>query len=92
MAQRQLVRVRSAALLAELVKAKGFTVREMGDRLPCSKSMIGALMKGTRAHCSLATGERIAEVVGVPTSVLFMPVTSMNEDTAATIMDSGRAA
>jgi hypothetical protein len=78
MARRQTVRLRSHSLLTELVRAKGFTVRDMADRLPCGKSMVHALMTGEKQSCSAYLGERIAEVVGVPTAVLFAPAVSKN--------------
>lgn len=78
MASRQTVRLRSPRLLTELVKAKGYTVRDMADRLPCGKSMIHALMTGEKQSCSAYLGERIAEVVGVAPVVLFAPKVSTN--------------
>lgn len=87
---RQTVRIRSSALLRELVKAKGYTVRDMADRLPCGKSMIHALMtadqttsKDRKYTCSKRLGDRIAEVLGVAPQVLFAPIESTMVDAAS---------
>lgn len=77
----QSVRLRSNALLRELIAAAnggdGYSLRDMADRLPCGKSMIHALVTDNPEHrkttCSEALGRRIAEVVGVPFTVLFAP-------------------
>ena len=94
---RESVRPRSVALLRELVakanrgpgQPEGYSVRELADRLPCGKSMVHALLSGTKTQCSKALGDRIAEVLGVPSAVLFAPVestsrgrTSRREDAA----------
>lgn len=75
------VRLRSAALMRELMAAanngEGYSLRDMADRLPCGKSMVHALTDGTKTTCSAGLGERIAEVLGVPFQVLFMPAPSV---------------
>lgn len=82
------VRLRSATLMAELMRAKELSVRDMADRLPCGKSMVGALSKGTKTTCTEALGDRIAEVLGVPTSVLFMPAPSVRRGRPSTQKDA----
>ena len=81
------VRLRSSALMAELMRAKELSVRDMADRLPCGKSMVGALSKGTKQTCTAGLGERIAEVLGVPTSVLFLPAPSVRRGRPSTMRD-----
>lgn len=89
---RQTVRPRSTALLRELVKAKGYSVREMADRLPCGKSMISALMTGEKKTCSATLATRISEVLGVAPQVLFTPIASTSEDGASfRVASLGRA-
>jgi len=77
----QSVRLRSHLLLRELRLAAnggdGFSLRDMADRLPCGKSMIAALESGQKQTCTAYLGERIAEVVGVPFTVLFAPAPSV---------------
>ena len=85
---RQTVRPRSVALLCELVKAKGYTVRDMADRLPCGKTMINDLMLGKKKTCSQGLGDRIAEVLGVAPQVLFAPVESSKKDTSSSAADA----
>jgi hypothetical protein len=79
--QRESVRLRSAPLLRELMKAanggQGYSLRDMADRLPCGKSMVHALVSGEKQTCRAELGERIAEVVGVPFAVLFAPAPSI---------------
>lgn len=94
---RQTVRPRSVPLLRELVaqaprgagQPEGYSVRELADRLPCGKSMVSALLTGTKRSCSQALAERIAEVLGVPFAVLFAPAVSSSSGGAST---RGRAA
>lgn len=89
---RTTVRPRSVPLLRELVdkaprgagKPDGYSVRELADRLPCGKSMVSALLNGTKKSCSAALGERISEVLGVPFAVLFAPVGSTTAGRSST--------
>ena len=82
------VRLRSAALLRELMAAAnggdGYSYRDMADRLPCGKSMIGSLATGERTTCTESLGDRIAEVLGVATSVLFAPAPSVKRGRPST--------
>ena len=81
------VRLRSPALMAELMKAQGFSNRDMADRLPCGKSMVHALASGTKTTCTENLGARIAEVLRVPTSVLFLPAPSVRRGRPSMIKD-----
>lgn len=80
---RQTVRLRSKTLMFELKEARGYSVRDMADRLPCGKSMVSALLTGQKTTCSARLGARIAEVLGVAPQVLFMPVVSTTVDDAS---------
>lgn len=82
------VRLRSPALMAELMKAQNLTCRDMADRLPCGKSMVNALAKGTKTTCTELLGVRIAEVLGVPTPVLFLPAPSVRRGRPSTVKDA----
>lgn len=82
---RETVRPRSVPLLRELMNTPragyptGFSLRDMEDR-GIGKSMMHALLtdnpKVRKDTCSAALGVRIAEVLGVPFTVLFAPVES----------------
>lgn len=67
------VRLRSSALMRELMTAQGWSGHQLASRLPCGKSMVYALASGEKTTCTALLGERIAEVLRVPTSVLFAP-------------------
>ena len=88
----QSVRLRSAALMRELMSAadngRGYSVRDMADRLPCGKSMVHALASGAKVTCTDNLGSRISEVLGVPTSVLFMPAPSVRAGRPSTRQDA----
>lgn len=73
------VRVRSAALLRELRMSKGLSLRDMAERLPINKSRLSALENSlpNAKTCPTEVGERIAEVLGVSTGVLFAPAPSV---------------
>lgn len=85
------VRLRSAALLRELMAAAngggGYSYRDMADRLPCGKTMVGELATGVTTTCTEHLGDRIAEVLGVATSVLFAPAPSVKRGRPATVRD-----
>lgn len=88
----QSVRLRSHLLLKELRMAanggEGFSLRDMADRLPCGKSMVSALENGEKQTCSAILGERIAEVVGVPFTVLFAPAPSVRRGRPSSRQDA----
>lgn len=69
------VRLRSRALFVELMananNGDGYSYRDMAERCSCGKTMIGNLATGQDETCSESLGERIAEVLRVPTPVLF---------------------
>jgi transcriptional regulator with XRE-family HTH domain len=73
--------------MAELMKAKGFSSRDMADRLPCGKSMVAELANGSRQTCSEGLGDRIAEVLGVATRILFVPAPSVRRGRPSTRKD-----
>lgn len=73
--------------MAELMKAQDFSVRDMADRLPCGKSMVHALASGTKVTCTSGLGDRIAEVLGVPPSVLFLPAPSVRRGRPSIVRD-----
>lgn len=82
------VRLRSASLMAELMSAQDLSIRDLADRLPCGKSMVGALIKGTKTTCTDLLGERIAEALRVPASVLFMPAPSVRRGRPCLLKDA----
>ena len=87
----QSVRLKSRPLLVELVKAanggNGYSLRELEDRLPCSKSTIGDILNGNKTVFSAYLGERIAEVVGIAPAVLLAPTTSIKRGRPSTKQD-----
>ena len=85
---RESVRVRSGALLRELLAAKEYSLRDVADKAQCSKSIVHALITTNPTHgkttCTAALAGRISEVLGVPTSVLFAPAPSVRRGRPST--------
>ena len=75
------VRVVRAGLIRELLAAKGYSLRDVADKARCSKSIVHALITTNptqqKTTCTADLADRISEVLGVPTSVLFAPEPSV---------------
>lgn len=69
-------RVRDAALLRQLLRSQGLTVRDAASEAGCSKSYVSALANGTRTACSPYLADRLARTLGVRVDVLFDPPAS----------------
>lgn len=93
---RQTVRPRSVPLLRELMKAKGYSLRDM-ERRGLGKSMVHALItdnddpKVRKSTCSLDFATRYSEVLGVPVDVLFAPVASTRAGRPSVAKDGAAA-
>lgn len=76
---RDTVRPRSLPLLREMLKAKGYSLRDM-ERRGVKRGMLHRLITDNDSYrkstCSADLGQRISDALGVPASVLFMPVAS----------------
>lgn len=67
------MRLKSGALLRELMNTKGLSNRDVAVHVDCSRTFISALVNGRRNTCTPVVAERIAERLEVPLSVLFDP-------------------
>ncbi len=90
------VRHRSPALTRELMRTKGYSYREIAERVGCGKTMIQRLVTDDpgqrKSTCSARLGERIAEVLGVPAEVLFAPSPSTRRGRPPTTKKEAEAA
>lgn len=72
------MRVQSAETLGALMRQRGFSMSRLGRYAGCSKTFIHGLCSGAKRSCSPQLGERIAEALDVPISILFVTETSSN--------------
>jgi len=70
------VRLLSADLLRVLIRDRRLSHRRLADAAGCSPGFVSHLTAGRRASCSDQLAEAIAEVLAVPTTVLFVPEVS----------------
>lgn len=72
------MRLISADLLRVLIRERGLSYRDLATRTGCSPGFISHLTSGRRPGATPALATAIAEVLAVPTSVLFVPAMSIN--------------
>jgi plasmid maintenance system antidote protein VapI len=70
------MKLKSRALLQEMIKSRGMSYADVGRAAGCHRSMINALVNDHRDSCTPLLAERIALCLGVPVEALFMPRTS----------------
>lgn len=70
------MRLRSGALLRELMNTKGLSNADVALSAKCGRTWISALVNERRTSCSPDLAERIAKRLEVPLEVLFVPKTS----------------
>lgn len=70
------MRLRSGALLRELMNTKGLSNADIALHARCGRTWISALVNERRTSCTPQVAERIAERLEVPLTVLFDPKTS----------------
>lgn len=66
------MKLRDRQLLADYMKAKGFSQARLARYAECSRQFIWALLNGDRATCTKAVGERIEEALSVLPGTLFL--------------------
>jgi plasmid maintenance system antidote protein VapI len=67
------MRLRSGALLRELMTTKGLSNADVALHAQCGRTFISALVNGRRTSCTPKVADRIAERLEVPTALLFDP-------------------
>ena len=70
------MRLQSGDMLRALISQRGLTQSRLAGAAGCSASFINALSAGSKTSCSDTLAARIAEVLEVPTPVLFVPTES----------------
>lgn len=70
------MRLRSGALLRELMNTKGLSNADVALSAKCGRTWISALVNERRTSCSPDLAERIAKRLEVPLEVLFVPKVS----------------
>lgn len=70
------MRIKSGALLDQLMKARGVSNHDVGLAAGQDRSLISALRNERRTTCTAVTAERIAGYFQVPLELLFEPRTS----------------
>lgn len=63
----------SAETLRALIKQRGLSYMTLGRWAGCHRSMISHLCAGRSKSCKPDLAERIAEALGVPLELLFLP-------------------
>lgn len=67
------MKLTSAATLKALMDQKAFTGERLGRYAGCSRSFICQLRNGTKTTCTPKLATAIAEALGVPLEILFVP-------------------
>lgn len=83
------MRLQSGDTLRALIHQRGLNQSRLAAAAGCSPSFVNGLCAGTKTSCSARLAARIAEVLAVPTEVLFVPTASRN--TVHTALHSGTA-
>lgn len=65
------MKLKSADTLRALMEQDQFSLARLARYAGCSKGFISHLLSGRRSSCTAELGEKIAEALGVPTTVLF---------------------
>lgn len=65
------MKLRSADTLRALMEQDQFSLARLARYAGCSKGFISHLLSGRRTSCTTELGDKIAEALGVPTTVLF---------------------
>lgn len=66
------MRLISKDALANYMKHRGLTVRQLADRVGCSRALIGHLRSGKRTTCQPATARKIEKALDAPAGSLFV--------------------
>ncbi|WP_218005566.1 helix-turn-helix domain-containing protein [Janibacter terrae] len=65
------MKLKSADTLRALMEQDQFSLARLARYAGCSKGFISHLLSGRRSSCTAELGDKIAEALGVPTTVLF---------------------
>lgn len=63
----------SKVILRELMDTRGFDQARLARYAGCSQSFVSQLVNGHKRSCSQELADDLAEALGVPTAVLFVP-------------------
>lgn len=77
------MKLQSGETLRALIKQRGLNQTRLAVAAGCSKSFIHGLCSGERRSCTAELADRIAQVLAVPTDVLFVAKQSHNAVTFA---------
>ena len=66
--------------MAELMQSKDFSGARLARYAGCSRQFISLLLKGEKKTCTPKLATNIAEALGVPLSLLFVPSLSSSAD------------
>lgn len=66
------VRLISSTVLADYMRFRDLSVRELASRVGCSHQVIGHLRSGKRATCRPETARKIEEALNAPPGSLFV--------------------
>lgn len=70
------MRLQSGDTLRALIRQRGLNQSRLAAAAGCSPSFVNGLCAGTKTSCSDTLAARIAELLEVPTTVLFVPTES----------------
>lgn len=65
------MKLKSTDTLRALMEQDKFSLARLARYSGCSKGFISHLLSGRRSSCTVELGDKIAEALGVPTTVLF---------------------
>lgn len=71
-----LMRLQSGETLRALINQRGLNQSRLAAAAGCSPSFINSMCVGAKSSCSDLLAGRIAEVLGVPTDLIFAPTAS----------------
>lgn len=70
------MRLQSGDTLRALIRQRGLNQSRLAAQAGCSPSFVNGLCAGLKPSCSDRLAARIAEILEVPTAVLFVPAES----------------
>lgn len=83
------MRLQSGDTLQALISQRGLNQSRLAAAAGCSASFINSLCLGAKTSCTDDLADRIAEVLAVPTDVLFTP--NESRDRGYTVVLQGMA-
>ena len=80
------MKLRSATLLDELIKLKGFNQTSLAEAAVCSRQMIGNLVNEHETGCGQLLAGRICSALEEPIDKLFIPDPAMPKSDGSAIV------